>query len=196
MEKVTESTTFFKAIDGTKFFSEEECDRYEREHPEEILDAIRKELAQVSYELSYYKEWVLPRAEKNFEESKARFVKRRNEGDWANVSNAYLEFQARSIKKSQVIKIYKKWRTRANDLIRRKNELLATVDKKLYNFDDVFVKNPKFNPDEIAKFKTWAGDKAKTSAEKRYWGRLYTEYLNRKEETFGDLLTTWLKQNH
>ena len=30
MEKVTESTTFFKAIDGTKFFSEEECDRYVR----------------------------------------------------------------------------------------------------------------------------------------------------------------------
>lgn len=190
MEKVTESTTFFKAIDGTKFFSEEECDKYEREHPEEILDAIRKELTQVSYELSYYKGWVLPGAEKNFEESKARFVKRRNEGDWANVSNAYLEFQARSIKKSQVIKIYKKWRTRANDLIRRKNELLATVDKKLYNFDDVFVKNPKFNPDEITKFKTWAGDKAITSAETRYWGRLYTEYLNRKEETFGDLLTT------
>lgn len=78
MEKVTESTTFFKAIDGTKFFSEEECDRYERERPEEILDAIWKELTQVSYELSYYKEWVLPGAEKNFEESKARLVKRRN----------------------------------------------------------------------------------------------------------------------
>ena len=107
-----------------------------------------------------------------------------------------MEFQARSIKKGQVIKIYKKWRTWANDLIRRKNELLATADKELYNFDDVFVKNPEFNSDEIAKFKTWAGDKAKTSAEKRYWGRLYTEYLNRKEETFGDLLTAWLKQNH
>lgn len=187
MQVVTEIATFFKAIDGTKFFSESECDKYEREHSEETLKAIRKELANISNRLSYYKEWVLPQAEKHLEESRAKFVEKRDKGDWAKVSNAYLEFQAKSLKRDQEVKLYRKLRALANSLIQRKNELQsikAIESKKLYNFDDVF--EPRLNLGissiKIADFKTWAGDKATTIADKKYWGNLYAQYLNRKQK--------------
>lgn len=187
METVTEIATFFRAMDGTKFFSESECDKYEREHSEETLEAIRKKLAVASSRLSYYKEWVLPNAEKNLEESKANFVEKRDKGDWANVSNAYLEFQAKQIKRNAEAAVYRKLRILANSLIQRKNELLAIKiieNKKVYNFDDVFGPrlNLKISSDEIVKFKTWAGDRATTIAEKKYWGNLYAVYLNSKKE--------------
>ena len=187
MEKVTETATFFKAIDGTKFFSERECDKYEREHSKETLEIIRRELAEVSSRLSYYKEWVLPQAEKYLEESRAKFVEKRDKGDWAKVSNTYLEFQAKLLKRDQEVKLYKKLRTLANNLICRKNELLIddTINnKKMYNFDDVFGPrlNLKISSDEIVKFKTWAGDKAVAIANKKYWGNLYAGYLNSKKE--------------
>lgn len=186
MEKVTETATFFKAIDGTKFFSERECDKYEREHSEKTLEAIRKELANVSCRLSYYKEWVLPQAEKYLEESRVKFVEKRDKGDWAKVSNTYLEFQAKLLKRDQEVRIYKKLRTQANNLIYRKNVLLMddTINnKKMYNFDDVFGPrlNLKISSDEIVKFKTWAGDRATTIASKKYWGNLYAGYLNSKK---------------
>ena len=187
MQVVTEFATFFRAIDGTKFFSESECDKYEKEHSEETLKAIRKELANISNRLSYYKEWVLPQAEKSLKESRANFVEKRDKGDWAKVSNAYLEFQAKSLKRNQEVKTYKRLRVLANSLIQRKNEL-QTIDiinnKKMYNFDDIF--GPRLSLGissiKIADFKTWAGDKATTIANKKYWGNLYAQYLNRKQE--------------
>lgn len=187
MQVVTEIATFFKAIDGTKFFSESECDKYEKEHSEETLKAIRKELANISNRLSYYKEWVLPQAEKHLEESKANFVEKRDKGDWAKVSNAYLDFQAKSLKKDQEVKTYKRLRALANSLIQRKNELQsieAIENKKLYNFDDVFEPRLSLGISsiEITNFKSWAGDKATTIANKKYWGNLYAQYLNRKQE--------------
>lgn len=186
MQIVTEIVTFFKAIDGTKFFSESECDKYEKGHSEETLKAIRKELANISNKLSYYKEWVLPQAEKYLEESRASFVEKRDKGDWAKVSNTYLEFQAKLLKRDQEVRIYKKLRTQANNLIYRKNVLLvdgAIKNKGLYNFDDVFGPrlNLKISSDEIVKFKTWAGDRATTIASKKYWGNLYAGYLNSKK---------------
>lgn len=186
MEKVTETATFFKAIDGAKFFSESECDKYEKEHSKETLEIIRRELAEVSSRLSYYKEWVLPTAEKNLVAAKATFVEKRDKGEWANVSKAYLEFRAKVFRRAREVTAYKKLRTLANNLICRKNELLVddTINnKKMYNFDDVFGPrlNLKISSDEIVKFKTWAGDRATTIASKKYWGNLYASYLNSKK---------------
>lgn len=184
MEKVTETATFFKAIDGTKFFLESECDKYEKEHSKETLEIIRRELAEVSSRLSYYKEWVLPTAEKNLVAAKATFVEKRDKGEWANVSKAYLEFRAKVFRKAREVTAYKKLRTVANELIRRKNEL-QTIDtiknNRLYNFDDVFGPRANLRMFEIKEFKTWAGDKATAIAEKGYWGRLYAQYLNSKK---------------
>ncbi len=184
MEMVTETATFFKAIDGTKFFSESECDKYEKEHSEETLKAIRKELANISNRLSYYKEWVLPQTEKHLRDSRAKFVEKRNKGDWPKISNTYLEFQAVLLKKNQEVKTYKKLRTLANNLIQRKNELqtIALINtKKMYNFDDVFGPRANLRMFEIKEFRTWAGDKATAIADKKYWGNLYAGYLNSKK---------------
>lgn len=182
MEMVTETATFFKAMDGTRFFSESECDKYEKEHSEETLKAIRKELANISNRLSYYKEWVLPQIEKHLRDSRAKFVEKRNKGDWAKVSNTYLELQAVLLKKNQEVKTYKRLRTLANALIRRKNELQAINNKKMYNFDDVFEPRVNLRMFEIKEFRTWASDKATTIGTKKYWGNLYAGYLNSKKE--------------
>ena len=179
---VTETATFFKAMDGTRFFSESECDKYEKEHSEETLKAIRKELANISNRLSYYKEWVLPQTERHLRDSRAKFVEKRNKGDWAKISNTYLELQAVLLKKNQEVKTYKRLRTLANALIRRKNELQAINNKKMYNFDDVFGPRANLRMFEIKEFRTWAGDKATAIADKKYWGNLYAGYLNSQKE--------------
>lgn len=158
MQKKVEKITFYQAEDGTKFFEEAQCDKYEKDNSTKTLMYLRKRLMSLSSQLSNYKLYQLPQVEKEVKEYKKTFDNAVNTKNWLTVTEHFQRYASKKIKRDALVKRYKELRTEANELIARKEEILSSKGEEIMSFDEMFG-NSKLPLKALEDFKNWMGPK-------------------------------------
>ena len=158
MKKKVETITFYQAEDGTKFFDEAQCDKYEKDNSNQTLMYLRKRLMSISSQLSNYKLYQLPRAEEELKEYKKNFDNAVNTKNWLTVTAHFERYAAKKCKRDELVKRYKALRKEANELIARKEEIIASKGEEIMSFDEMFG-NSKLPLKALEDFKNWMGPK-------------------------------------
>lgn len=158
MKRKVETITFYQAEDGTRFFDEAQCDKYEKDNSTKTLMYLRKRLASVSGQLSNYKLFQLPHAEKELKEYKKNFDDAVRAKNWLTVTEHFQRYASKKIKRDALIKRYKELRKEANELIARKEEILSSKGEEIMSFDEMFG-NSRLPLKALEDFKNWMGPK-------------------------------------